>query len=98
MNILIVGDINGKAGRRAVKELLPVVKKKYDIEFCVANAENAAFSAPPRKSSAWRGCSLVRLRLSSARKVASASRPNTKNAKFRLSSRIRGTPAVLPVP
>ncbi|MDD5772206.1 MAG: TIGR00282 family metallophosphoesterase [bacterium] len=42
MNILIVGDINGKAGRRAVKELLPVVKKKFDIDFCVANAENAA--------------------------------------------------------
>ena len=42
MNILIVGDINGKAGRRAVKELLPTVKKKYDIDFCVANAENAA--------------------------------------------------------
>lgn len=42
MNILVVGDINGKAGRKAVKELLPLVKKKYNIDFCVANAENAA--------------------------------------------------------
>ncbi|MEW6087776.1 MAG: TIGR00282 family metallophosphoesterase [bacterium] len=42
MNILVIGDINGKAGRKAVKELLPAVKKKYIIDFCIANAENAA--------------------------------------------------------
>ncbi len=38
----MIGDINGKAGRRAVRELLPIIKKKYDIDFCIANAENAA--------------------------------------------------------
>ncbi|MFH1287621.1 MAG: YmdB family metallophosphoesterase, partial [bacterium] len=42
VNILMIGDINGKPGRKAVKELLPIIKKKYDIDFCVANAENAA--------------------------------------------------------
>lgn len=40
MNILIIGDIFGRPGRNAVKKILPEIKKKYKIEFTVANAEN----------------------------------------------------------
>lgn len=42
MNILFIGDIVGKPGRKAVAELLPgfIVDKKIDL--VVANAENAA--------------------------------------------------------
>lgn len=42
MNILFVGDIVGKPGRKAVKELLPSIMKEFAISFTVANAENAA--------------------------------------------------------
>ncbi len=42
MNILIIGDVIGRAGRRALKALLPELIKEYDIDFIVSNAENAA--------------------------------------------------------
>jgi metallophosphoesterase (TIGR00282 family) len=42
VNILLIGDIVGKPGRRALKNILPGLQKKYKIEFTVANAENAA--------------------------------------------------------
>lgn len=42
MNILVIGDIFGKPGRRAVKELLPKIIEREKIEFIIANAENAA--------------------------------------------------------
>ncbi len=42
MNILVVGDIVGKPGRRAIKEVLSGIQKQYNIEFTIANAENAA--------------------------------------------------------
>ena len=42
MNILVIGDIVGKPGRRALKGLLPGLQKEYDIHFTIANAENAA--------------------------------------------------------
>lgn len=42
MNILFVGDIVGRAGRRAVIRLLPLLREKFSIDFCIANAENAA--------------------------------------------------------
>lgn len=42
MNILVIGDIVGKPGRRALKNLLPGLQRKYNIEFTIANAENAA--------------------------------------------------------
>lgn len=42
MNILFIGDIVGRTGRKAVKEFLPVLKNKYSIDFVVANVENAA--------------------------------------------------------
>ncbi len=42
MNILMFGDIIGRPGRRAIKKVLPELKKDYDIDFVVANGENAA--------------------------------------------------------
>ena len=42
MKILFIGDIVGEPGRRAVKELVPKIKKKQGVEFVVANGENAA--------------------------------------------------------
>ena len=40
MNILFVGDIVGKVGRKALKENLSFVKNKYQIDFIIANGEN----------------------------------------------------------
>ncbi|WP_408955928.1 TIGR00282 family metallophosphoesterase [Natroniella sp. ANB-PHB2] len=42
MKVLMIGDIVGRAGRRAVRELLPVIKEEYEIDFVIANGENAA--------------------------------------------------------
>ncbi|HWP96193.1 MAG TPA: TIGR00282 family metallophosphoesterase [Syntrophomonadaceae bacterium] len=42
MNILVVGDIVGRPGRRAIKELLGEVQKEYVVDFTIANGENAA--------------------------------------------------------
>jgi len=42
MNILFIGDIVGRPGRDAVKQLLPGLKKKHSLDFVIANAENAA--------------------------------------------------------
>lgn len=42
MKVLLVGDIVGRAGRRAVRELLPQIKEEEEIDFVVANGENAA--------------------------------------------------------
>lgn len=42
LNILFIGDINGKIGRKAVAKILPKLKKSEKIDFVFANAENAA--------------------------------------------------------
>lgn len=42
MKILFIGDIVGRPGREAVRNLLPGIKKEENIELVVANAENAA--------------------------------------------------------
>lgn len=42
MNILFIGDIVGKPGRKMVKRYLPEIKKKYEIDYVIANYENAA--------------------------------------------------------
>lgn len=42
LNILIIGDIIGRAGRRALEEHLPRLIDKYSIDFTVANGENLA--------------------------------------------------------
>ena len=41
MKILFIGDIVGKIGRRIVKEKLNYFVEKYDIDFVIANGENA---------------------------------------------------------
>ena len=42
MKILFSGDIVGKPGRLAIRELLPLIIEDYRIEFVIANCENAA--------------------------------------------------------
>ncbi|MCK8824255.1 TIGR00282 family metallophosphoesterase [Fuchsiella alkaliacetigena] len=42
MKVLLIGDIVGRAGRRAVRELAPDLIEEEEIEFVVANGENAA--------------------------------------------------------
>ena len=42
MKILFIGDIVGKPGRRAIRELLPELIFQYKIDFVIANCENAA--------------------------------------------------------
>jgi metallophosphoesterase (TIGR00282 family) len=41
-NVLFVGDISGKSGRKAIADHLPKLKDKYNLDFTVVNAENAA--------------------------------------------------------
>lgn len=45
MNLLFIGDIVGKGGRKAVKILVPELRKKYGCVFCIANGENCAAGA-----------------------------------------------------
>jgi metallophosphoesterase (TIGR00282 family) len=42
MKILFIGDIVGKPGRLAVRELLPEIIEENGIDFVIANCENAA--------------------------------------------------------
>ena len=42
MKILLIGDLMGKPGRWAVSQLLPDLKKTHQIDFVIANVENAA--------------------------------------------------------
>ncbi|MGI5911778.1 MAG: TIGR00282 family metallophosphoesterase [Syntrophomonadaceae bacterium] len=42
INILIIADVVGKPGRRAIKNILPMIQKENNLEFIIANAENAA--------------------------------------------------------
>ena len=42
MKLLAIGDIFGKPGRRAFRELLPGIIREFGIDFVIANAENAA--------------------------------------------------------
>lgn len=42
MKILFIGDIMGKPGRRAVRELLPEINGRYAPSLVIANCENAA--------------------------------------------------------
>lgn len=45
MNILCIGDVVGEAGRHALEELLPGLKKEHKIDLTIANGENAAGGA-----------------------------------------------------
>ncbi len=42
MNILFIGDIVGRAGRRAIREFLPEFKSEDNIDIVIANGENSA--------------------------------------------------------
>ena len=42
INILILGDIVGKIGRQSVKEILPTLIKKLNVDITVGNVENLA--------------------------------------------------------
>ena len=42
MRILAIGDIIGKPGREAVRELLPGLRREYGIDLVMGNGENAA--------------------------------------------------------
>ncbi len=42
MRVLILGDVMGRPARRAVRELVPSLKKEEGIDLAIANAENAA--------------------------------------------------------
>ncbi|MEW6726121.1 MAG: TIGR00282 family metallophosphoesterase [Bacillota bacterium] len=42
VRLLFIGDIVGRPGRRAVKEFLPRLVSRLDVEFVIANGENAA--------------------------------------------------------
>jgi metallophosphoesterase (TIGR00282 family) len=42
VRILFIGDVVGRPGRRAVRELLPRLRQEQALDFVVANGENAA--------------------------------------------------------
>ena len=41
MKIIFIGDIVGRSAREKVKESIPLIKKKYNPDVIIANAENA---------------------------------------------------------
>ena len=45
MKVIVIGDIVGKPGRKALSASLKRLKEQYEAEFVVANAENAAEGA-----------------------------------------------------
>ena len=42
LNLLIIGDITGKPGMRAVRSSLPTLVAQHNIDFIIVNGENAA--------------------------------------------------------
>ncbi|HVY70745.1 MAG TPA: TIGR00282 family metallophosphoesterase [Verrucomicrobiae bacterium] len=42
MKLLFIGDIVGEPGRRAVKQLLPKLRKQHNVDVVIANGENSA--------------------------------------------------------
>lgn len=42
MKILFIGDVVGRVGRRLLRERIPHYVEKYDIDFVIANGENAS--------------------------------------------------------
>jgi metallophosphoesterase (TIGR00282 family) len=45
MKVIIIGDVVGKPGREILAEALPRLKQQHEVEFVVANVENAAEGA-----------------------------------------------------
>jgi metallophosphoesterase (TIGR00282 family) len=42
LNLLFIGDVVGQPGRRIIAERLPALRQALAVDFCAANAENAA--------------------------------------------------------
>lgn len=42
MKLLFIGDVVGRPGRRAIKELVPLLRLRYSLDVVIANAENVA--------------------------------------------------------
>ena len=42
MIVAFLGDVVGKSGRRAVRELLPQIRREHGVDIVIANAENSA--------------------------------------------------------
>lgn len=42
MNVLFIGDIVAQPGRKILRDKLMDLRKQYDIDVCIANAENSA--------------------------------------------------------
>ncbi|NLF40330.1 TIGR00282 family metallophosphoesterase [bacterium] len=42
MRVLMIGDVVGKAGRKAVAALFPALREEHGIDFFIANVENSA--------------------------------------------------------
>jgi len=42
IKVLLVGDVVGKPGRQALTSVLPSLLEQQDIDFVIANGENAA--------------------------------------------------------
>jgi 2',3'-cyclic-nucleotide 2'-phosphodiesterase len=42
VNLLFIGDIVGKPGRNAIRELLPQLTQRYQTDLVIANGENAS--------------------------------------------------------
>jgi metallophosphoesterase (TIGR00282 family) len=42
LNVLFIGDVVGRQGRRAVATILPQLKQEFGIHFTIANCENVA--------------------------------------------------------
>ncbi|MCX8109356.1 MAG: TIGR00282 family metallophosphoesterase [Verrucomicrobiae bacterium] len=45
MNILFIGDVVGEPGRRAIRQILPRLRQRWQVDFVIVNAENAAGGA-----------------------------------------------------
>lgn len=45
MKILFIGDVVGKPGRQAVRDLVPTLIQEHNLDFVVANGENSAGGA-----------------------------------------------------
>ena len=45
MKLMIIGDIVGKGGRKAVNELVPDLRREFNCSFIIANCENIANGA-----------------------------------------------------
>src|SRR5262249_12315405 len=42
LKVLFLADVFGSAGRRAVEERLPGLRRELGVDFCIVNAENVA--------------------------------------------------------